>query len=151
MKKDRYTTIIKILDSLYMEEANLTANLSNTVAVLKEYMQFFWVGFYMVDKKDNQLVIGPYQGPLACGRIDYGKGVCGHVWKEGKTAVVDDVRSFPGHISCSPLAKSEIVVPVKVNGEVRAVLDIDSDKQADFDAVDKEFLESICGEISKLY
>lgn len=150
-KKDRYRTIIKILDSLYMEEADLTANMANTAAVLKEYMGFFWVGFYLVDKKDNQLVVGPYQGPLACGRIDPGKGVCGQSWQKGETVVVDDVHSFAGHISCSPLSKSEIVVPVKVEGEVRAVLDVDSDKVSDFDKVDQEFLESICSEMEKLF
>lgn len=151
MKKDRYTTIVKILDSLYSEENNLIANLSNTVAVLKQYMGFFWVGFYLVDKKENQLIVGPYQGPLACGRIAYGKGVCGHVWKTGETELVDDVHAFEGHISCSPESKSEIVVPVISNGEVKAVLDIDSDKLSDFDEVDKEFLESICAEIGKIY
>lgn len=151
MKKDRYATIIKILDSLYMEEADLVANLSNTAAVLKEYMQFFWVGFYLVDKEDNQLVVGPYQGPLACGRIDFGRGVCGSSWEKGKTLIVDDVHKFPGHISCSPLSKSEIVVPIAVDGEIRAVLDIDSDRLSAFDKTDQEFLESICGEISKLF
>ena len=88
MKADRYKTIIKILDSLYMEESNLIANLSNTAAVIKEYLGFFWVGFYLVDEESNQLIVGPYQGPLACGRIDYGKGVCGSSWKEAKTLVV---------------------------------------------------------------
>lgn len=151
MKKDRYTTIVKILDSLYAEEGNIIANLSNTAAVLKEYMNFFWVGFYLVDEKENQLIVGPYQGPLACGRIAPGKGVCGHVWSTGKTEVVDDVHAFPGHISCSPQSKSEIVVPIKLGPKVVAVLDIDSDKEADFDAVDRQFLESICAEISKLY
>lgn len=151
MKKDRYRTIVKILDSLYMEESNIMANLSNTAAVLKEYMGFFWVGFYVVDKAANQLVVGPYQGPLACGRIDFGKGVCGVSWEEGKTQLVDDVHEFPGHISCSPQSKSEIVVPIIKDGEVKAVLDIDSDKLADFDAVDQEFLESICGELAKIF
>lgn len=151
MKKDRYTTIVKILDSLYMEEGDLIANLANTAAVLKEYMGFFWVGFYLVDKEDNQLVVGPYQGPLACGRIDYGKGVCGHVWKTAKTEIVDDVHAFKGHISCSPDSKSEIVVPIMVNGEVAAVLDVDSDKLSGFDDVDKDFLESICGELARLF
>ena len=150
-KKERYRTIIKILDSLYIEEADLTANMANTAAVLKEYMGFFWVGFYLVDKKDNQLVVGPYQGPLACGRIDSGKGVCGQSWQKAETIVVDDVHSFAGHISCSPLSKSEIVVPIKVGGEVRAVLDVDSDRLSDFDKVDQEFLESICSEMEKLF
>ncbi len=114
-------------------------------------MNFFWVGFYLAHEEDGQLVVGPYQGPLACGRIKPGKGVCGHVWSTGVTEIVDDVHSFPGHISCSPKAKSEIVVPIKKNGKVVALLDIDSDKEADFDATDKRFLESICSEISKLY
>lgn len=151
MKKDRYRTVVKILDSLYMEEADLTANLANTAAVLKEYMRFFWVGFYLVDRVDNQLVVGPYQGPLACGRIDFGKGVCGQAWKEGKTLIAEDVKGFPGHISCSPEAKSEIVAPIKKNNEVKGVLDVDSDKLADFDAIDKEFLERICGELGEFF
>ncbi|MBC75293.1 MAG: diguanylate cyclase [Halobacteriovoraceae bacterium] len=151
MKADRYKTIIKILDSLYMEESNLMANLSNTAAVIKEYLGFFWVGFYLVDKDSNQLIVGPYQGPLACGRIDYGKGVCGSSWKEAKTLVVKDVHDFPGHISCSPLSQSEIVVPIIKDGKVMAVLDIDDDKKGTFDNEDKKYLERICEEMAKLF
>lgn len=151
MKADRYTTIIKILDSLFMEESNLMANLSNTAAVIKEYLGFFWVGFYIVDEKSNQLIVGPYQGPLACGRIDFGKGVCGASWKEAKTLVVKDVHEFPGHISCSPLSQSEIVVPIIKDGKVVAVLDIDHDKKATFDGEDKKYLERICEEMAKLF
>lgn len=151
MKADRYKTIIKILDSLYMEESNLVANLSNTAAVIKEYLGFFWVGFYLVDKDSNQLIVGPYQGPLACGRIDYGKGVCGSSWKEAKTLVVKDVHEFPGHISCSPLSQSEIVVPIIKDGKVMAVLDIDDDKKGTFDNEDKKYLERICEEMAKLF
>ncbi|MCO4753353.1 MAG: GAF domain-containing protein [Bacteriovoracaceae bacterium] len=151
MKSDRYTTIIKILDSLYMEESNLMANLSNTAAVIKEYLGFFWVGFYIVDEKSNQLIVGPYQGPLACGRIEYGRGVCGSSWKEAKTLVVKDVHEFPGHISCSPLSQSEIVVPIIKDGKVMAVLDIDHDKKATFDEEDQKYLERICDEMAKLF
>tara|TARA_Y100001936_G_C16023349_1_gene640902 strand:+ start:202 stop:657 length:456 start_codon:yes stop_codon:yes gene_type:complete len=151
MKADRYKTIIKILDSLYMEESNLIANLSNTAAVIKEYLGFFWVGFYLVDEESNQLIVGPYQGPLACGRIDYGKGVCGSSWKEAKTLVVKDVHEFPGHISCSPLSQSEIVVPIIKDGRVLAVLDIDHDEKATFDGEDKRYLERICEEMAKLF
>ena len=151
MKADRYKTIIKILDSLYMEESNLIANLSNTAAVIKEYLGFFWVGFYLVDEESNQLIVGPYQGPLACGRIDYGKGVCGSSWKEAKTLVVKDVHDFPGHISCSPLSQSEIVVPIIKEGRVLAVLDIDHDEEATFDGEDKRYLERICEEMAKLF
>lgn len=151
MKADRYKTVIKILDSLYMEESNLIANLSNTAAVIKEYLGFFWVGFYLVDEESNQLIVGPYQGPLACGRIGYGKGVCGSSWKEAKTLVVKDVHEFPGHISCSPLSQSEIVVPIIKDEKVVAVLDIDHDEKATFDGEDKRYLERICEEMAKLF
>ena len=117
------------------------ANLANVAAALKEAFDFFWVGFYVV--KNNQLVLGPFQGPVACTRIGYGKGVCGTSWKENKTIIVDDVNEFPGHIACSSLSQSEIVVPIVRNNEVVAVLDVDSDKLSQFDKIDQKYLSQI--------
>ena len=115
--------------------------MANVSACLKDTFNFWWVGFYRVI--DNELVLGPFQGPLACTRIRKGKGVCGTAWQEAKTQIVPDVDAFPGHIACSSLTRSEIVVPIIKNGEVVAVLDIDSEKLANFDEVDKENLEKL--------
>ncbi|MFN3839086.1 MAG: GAF domain-containing protein [Cyclobacteriaceae bacterium] len=140
-KKEKYQTLIPQLESLISGEPDLIANLANIAAALKQTMNFFWVGFYLV--KDNQLVLGPFQGPIACTRIDLGKGVCGVAWKEKRVIVVPDVDEFPGHIACSSASKSEIVLPAFKNGVVKLVLDVDSDKLSDFDVVDETELGKI--------
>ena len=127
-------------------ETNTVARLANAASVIKEDLGFFWVGFYIVDPVAGNLVLGPFQGPIACMRITYGKGVCGTAWKGKTPVVVKDVEQFPGHIACSTLSKSEIVVPVFASngsGEVRAVLDIDSENIAEFDDDDAKYLEAI--------
>lgn len=123
------------------DEKDITANLANIAAALKQAMNFFWVGFYLV--KENQLVLGPFQGPIACTRIDFGRGVCGTTWQQKKTIVVPDVEKFPGHIACSSASRSEIVLPALVNNEVVLVLDVDSSKLNDFDDIDREALEKV--------
>jgi GAF domain-containing protein len=122
-------------------ETDLVANLANVAAALKEQFGWLWVGFYLV--KEGELVLGPFQGPVACTRIRKGRGVCGTSWAEGKTLIVPDVEAFPGHIACSSLSRSEIVVPIFKNGEVVAVLDADSAELATFDETDKQYLEAI--------
>lgn len=141
LKEEKYTTIIPQIEALISGEEDLVANLANISAALKEAFDFFWVGFYLV--KDRELVLGPFQGPIACTRIGYGKGVCGTVWKEGHTLIVPDVEAFPGHIACNSASKSEIVVPVIKDGEVIMVLDIDSDRLDDFDQTDRQYLEQL--------
>ena len=128
-------------------EVDLVANLATVAAALKEAFDFFWVGFYLV--KQDQLVLGPFQGPVACTRIRKGKGVCGTAWQEGATLLVPDVEVFPGHIACSSLSRSEIVVPLIKDGEVWGVLDIDSDLLNFFDETDRKYLEEMCGYLSK--
>lgn len=140
-KEDVYISLTPQIKALIEGEEDLVANLANVAAALKEAFDFFWVGFYIV--KNNQLVLGPFQGPIACTRIGYGKGVCGTSWKENKTIIVDDVNEFPGHIACSSLSQSEIVVPIARNNEVVAVLDVDSDKLSQFDEVDQKYLSQI--------
>lgn len=137
----RYTALARDLKNLLEDETDLIARMANTSALIKERMGFFWVGFYLV--KDGELVLGPFQGPIACTRIGYGKGVCGTSWKERRTVVVPDVEEFPGHIACSSLSKSEIVVPIFRDNSVIAVLDIDSDSLATFDKVDAHWLGRI--------
>lgn len=137
-KEERYKVLIPQLESLVAGEADLIANLANIAAALKQTMNFFWVGFYLVKEKD--LVLGPFQGPVACTRIPFGKGVCGAAWKNREVLVVPDVDAFPGHIACSSSSRSEIVLPVMKNDEVMMVLDVDSDKPDDFDEKDKEAL-----------
>lgn len=141
-KSDKYTNLLPQIKALVGSENDLIANLSNVCAALKMTFNFFWVGFYFV--KNKELVLGPFQGSVACTRIAFGKGVCGTSWKEKKTILVDDVDLFPGHIACSSLSKSEIVVPIIKNKEVIAVLDLDSDKLNDFDEIDKTHLEELC-------
>ena len=137
-----YAEIIPQIESLIAEEPDLIANLANISAVLKEAFGFFWVGFYL--KKHDQLVLGPFQGPLACTRIDLDKGVCGAAYTQRETVIVPDVDAFPGHIACSSLSRSEIVVPIfNSTVDVFAVLDVDSDKIEDFGPVDKDGLEQI--------
>lgn len=140
-KQDRYGTLIPQIQSLVEDESDLIANLSNIVAALKQTMNYFWVGVYLV--KENQLVLGPFQGPIACTRIAFGKGVCGASWKDKKTILVPDVEAFPGHIACSSASQSEIVLPAFKNGEVALVLDVDSDALNDFDEIDRQALEQV--------
>jgi GAF domain-containing protein len=137
-KAKRYETLLPQIESLIAGEKDLVANLSNIAAALKQTFNFFWVGFYLV--KENELVLGPFQGPIACTRIAFGKGVCGASWKQEETIVVPNVDEFPGHIACSSDSKSEIVLPAFKNGKVFLVLDVDSDKLNDFDDTDAEFL-----------
>jgi GAF domain-containing protein len=140
-KAERYKSLLPQIEALVADEPDLIANLSNISAALKQSFNFFWVGFYLV--KNDQLVLGPFQGPIACTRISLGKGVCGTSWKEKKTIIVPDVDAFPGHIACSSASRSEIVVPVLKDGEVTMVLDVDSDQLNAFDALDQQFLESM--------
>lgn len=141
-KKEMYATLLPQIKALVEGESNRVANLANVAAALKQTFGFFWVGFYLVE--DGELVLGPFQGPIACTRIRYGRGVCGTAWKEGKTLVVPDVDKFPGHIACSSASRSEIVVPIyNKEKEVVGVLDIDSDRLAEFDETDREWLERI--------
>ena len=140
-KEDKYISLCPQIYALIDGEPDLIANLANVAAALKEAFDFFWVGFYIV--KNDQLVLGPFQGPIACTRIGYGKGVCGTSWKESQTIIVDDVNQFPGHIACSSLSQSEIVVPIIRNNEVVAVLDVDSDKLSQFDEIDQKYLTEI--------
>ncbi|MEO8473619.1 MAG: GAF domain-containing protein [Chryseolinea sp.] len=148
-KKERYETLLPQLSDLTSGESDVIANMSNIVAGLKETMNFFWVGFYLV--KNNQLVLGPFQGPVACTRINFGKGVCGASWKEKKTIVVPDVEQFPGHIACSSASKSEIVLPGFLNDDVVLVLDVDSDSLNDFDETDRVYLEQVMRMVEKIY
>ena len=148
-KEDRYQIMIPQIKALVEGETDLIANISNIMAVLKETMNFFWVGVYFV--KAEELVLGPFQGPLACTRIGYGKGVCGKAWQEGRVIVVPDVEQFPGHIACSSLSKSEIVLPVIVNDRVRMILDVDSDQLNDFDAIDAKYLTDVASILSDVF
>lgn len=145
-KVAEYQSIIPQITALVTGEPDLVANLANTVAALKEQFGWFWVGFYLV--KGDELVLGPFQGPVACTRIRKGRGVCGTSWAEAKTLVVPDVEKFPGHIACSSLSRSEIVVPVIRDGAVIGVLDVDSDQLDQFDDIDKKFLEEIVASLN---
>ncbi|GGJ98810.1 MULTISPECIES: GAF domain-containing protein [Parabacteroides] len=141
-KEQQYQTLFPQIESLLAGENDTIANMANVAAALKQTFNFFWVGFYIV--KDDMLVLAPFQGPIACTRIRYGKGVCGTAWKEAATQIVPDVDLFPGHIACNSDSKSEIVVPVIRDGKVVAVLDIDSDELNSFDETDAVYLEKIC-------
>jgi len=141
-KSTKYEGLFPQIKALIGDEKDAVANLANVAAALKEAFGFFWVGFYLV--KQDELVLGPFQGPVACTRIQKGRGVCGSSWERAETLVVDDVEQFPGHISCSSLSKSEIVVPLVKNGEVIGVLDVDSDEIATFDSVDATHLNQLC-------
>ena len=138
-KKEKYEQMLPQLKALTEGVNNNTGALANAAALIHETMGFFWTGFYLV--KDNTLHLGPFQGPVACYTIPYGKGVCGTAWKEGKTLVVKDVEEFPGHIACSSLSRSEIVVPIFKENKIIGVLDIDSKEIATFDNTDKDYLE----------
>ncbi|MBL0066095.1 MAG: GAF domain-containing protein [Bacteroidetes bacterium] len=151
-KTEVYAALLPQLHALVEGENDTIANLANIVAALKEAFGFFWIGFYFVKQENDQevLVLGPFQGPVACTRIGFGKGVCGAAWKERKTFVVPDVDQFPGHIACSSLSRSEIVVPVFVNQKVAGVLDIDSTELSTFDQDDALALEEVAKLISKI-
>ncbi|MDE6822078.1 GAF domain-containing protein [Bacteroides acidifaciens] len=141
-KEEKYRELLPQLHALVSTETDFIANLANVAAALKQTFGFFWAGFYIV--KGDELVLGPFQGPIACTRIRLGRGVCGTAWKEARTLIVPDVEQFPGHIACSSDSKSEIVVPIIKQGEVIGVLDIDSDTLDTFDMVDAHYLEEIC-------
>lgn len=140
-KRERYKTLLPQIKSLVQGEHDVVANLANIAAALKETMNFFWVGFYLV--KGEDLVLGPFQGPIACTRIGFGKGVCGASWKEERIILVPDVDQFPGHIACSSASKSEIVLPAFKNGKVALILDVDSDRINDFDEIDQHNLAEV--------
>jgi L-methionine (R)-S-oxide reductase len=140
-KKERYEVLLPQIKALVDGEGDLIANLANIMAALKYGMNFFWVGIYFVKK--DELVLGPFQGPVACVRIQRGKGVCGTCWQNAETIIVPDVERFPGHIACNAESKSEIVIPVINDGVVKAVLDVDSSRLSDFDSIDAIYLGKI--------
>ena len=149
-KKEKYQQLLPQIKALVEGEKDLIANVSNSMSALKYGMDFFWVGIYFV--KGDQLVLGPFQGTLACTRIGFGKGVCGTAWKQKGIIIVEDVEKFPGHIACSSLSRSEIVVPCFDNKkEVFAVIDVDSDKLNDFDETDKIYLQQVAAIIEQCY
>lgn len=145
-KEEQYKFLLPQIKGLLEGETDLIANLANVCAALKEQFKWLWVGFYIV--KNNELVVGPFQGPVACTRIKKGRGVCGTSLAEARTIIVDDVEKFPGHIACSSLSKSEIVIPIFKNHGVIGVLDVDSENLNYFDATDQKYLELIIAEIS---
>ncbi len=140
-KEEKYKSLIPQIEGLLYGEEDLVANLANIASALKYGMGFFWVGFYIV--KQNELVLGPFQGPIACTRIKKGKGVCGTSWEKGETLIVANVEEFPGHIACSSDSKSEIVLPAFKDGAVQLILDVDSDQLNDFDQVDQQYLTDL--------
>ena len=140
-KNEKYELLYKQIVAVVATESDAIANMANVASMLHQTFKFWWTGFYRV--VGNELVLGPFQGPMACTRIAKGKGVCGAAWSEGRTQVVEDVDKFPGHIACSSLSRSEIVVPIWRNNEVIGVLDIDSEHLATFDNTDQEWLERI--------
>lgn len=149
-KKEKYESLLPQIHALIEAENDLIANLSNISAALKQTFGFFWVGFYLI--KENELVLGPFQGTIACTRIQKGKGVCGTCWENAKTIIVPDVDAFPGHIACSNASRSEIVIPLfDTKNNIVAVLDVDSDVLNDFDEIDQIYLERLCGEIGKFF
>jgi len=148
-KAAQYRQLLPQIKALTVGEADLTANLANTAAALRQAFGFFWVGFYLV--KGDELVLGPFQGPVACTRIRHGRGVCGASWAQAQTLLVPDVEAFPGHIACSSASKSEIVVPILKNGQVVAVLDVDSDQLDDFDHDDQHALEQLMQQAARWF
>jgi L-methionine (R)-S-oxide reductase len=142
-KEERYQSLIPQIEGLLYGETDLVANLANVAAALKEQFNWFWVGFYLV--KNNELVLGPFQGPVACTRIAKGRGVCGTAWDKAETLIVPDVDAFPGHIACSSLSRSEIVLPLFSHGEVIGVLDVDSSELNEFDETDAKYLAQVIG------
>lgn len=152
-KEKVYQSLIPQIKALIDGEPDLIANLANITAALKEQFGWLWVGFYLIkpsssEAMEDELVLGPFQGPVACTRIKKGRGVCGAAWQNAATLIVDDVEKFPGHIACSSLSRSEIVVPIIRNKEVLGVLDVDSEALAQFDEVDKKYLEEIISLLS---
>jgi L-methionine (R)-S-oxide reductase len=152
-KEEVYQSLLPQIKALIDGEPDLTANLANICAALKEQFKWFWVGFYLVKpfglaQGDKELVLGPFQGPVACTRIRKGRGVCGSSWQQAATLIVPDVEKFPGHIACSSLSRSEIVVPIIRNNEVIGVLDVDSELLDQFDETDKKYLEEIINAIT---
>ena len=148
-KKEQYALLLKQVQGLLEGESDRVANMANVAAVLHEAFGFWWTGFYLV--QGRELVLGPFQGPVACTRIPFGRGVCGTAWQQGKTVVVPDVEEFPGHIACSSASRSEIVVPVIKGKDVVAVLDIDSRELATFDGRDAAGLEAIVALLAKFF
>lgn len=142
-KTEQYEVLLPQIEALIAGEPDLVANLANIAAALKEQFKWFWVGFYLV--KGDELVLGPFQGPVACTRIVKGKGVCGSAWQQAETLIVPDVDAFPGHIACSSLSKSEIVVPILHNNTVAGVLDVDSEHLDYFDETDAKYLQHVVG------
>lgn len=140
-REEQYKSLVPQIKGLLTGETDLIANLANISAALKEQFNFFWVGFYLI--KDNELVLGPFQGPVACTRIAYNRGVCGTAWAKEETLIVPDVEEFPGHIACSSLSKSEIVLPFYVENKLVGVLDVDSEHINHFTAVDEKYLKEI--------
>jgi len=140
-KEEQYQSLLPQIEALLYGEPDLVANLANVCAALKEQFKWFWVGFYLV--KGDELVLGPFQGPVACTRIAKGKGVCGVSWQKAETLIVPDVDEFPGHIACSSLSRSEIVIPLFHNSEVIGVLDVDSEELAKFDDIDAKYLKKV--------
>ena len=145
-KREQYEALLPQIAALLAGEPDLVANLANIAAALKEQFKWFWVGFYLV--KNGELVLGPFQGPVACTRIAKGKGVCGSAWQQAETLIVPDVHAFPGHIACSSLSRSEIVVPLFHNNTVIGVLDVDSERLEHFDDIDAKYLGQIVGLIN---
>lgn len=145
-KEIRYTLLVPQIEALISGESNMVARMANAAAALKEGMDFFWVGFYSTE--EDELVLGPFQGSIACTRIKKGRGVCGVAWEREATQIVPDVNRFDGHIACSVDTKSEIVVPIFRDGQVVAVLDVDSDKADDFDEIDQKWLEKVASIVS---
>lgn len=150
-KAARYEEILPQIYAVIETESDLVANLANVAAILKECFDFFWVGFYLVKPHVDleELVLGPFQGPLACTRIRKGKGVCGTAWEQKQTLVIADVAQFPGHIACSSLSRSEIVVPVLHRNKVCAVLDVDSSELNSFDETDRKYLEQLAQRLAQ--
>lgn len=146
-KAERYRLFLPQFELLISDEREEVSVLANAAAALREAFSFFWVGFYLV--KADQLILGPFQGSAACYRIRKGKGVCGTSWAEARTLIVPDVDQFPGHIACSSLSRSEIVIPILANGQVKGVLDIDSDQLNSFDETDRRYLEEVAAVIAK--
>lgn len=146
-KEGKYKEILPQIEALCSGESNLIAKLANASSALRMCFGFFWVGFYLVE--GEELVLGPFQGDIACTRIGYGRGVCGTAWQQKETIIVPDVELFPGHIACSSLSKSEIVVPVYQDGQIIGVLDIDSDELDSFDKTDARYLEKLCATLTR--
>lgn len=148
-KQQKYEELLPQLKHLLLPSDDLIANLANCSAALKTVFNFWWVGFYLV--KNKQLILGPFQGPVACTTIQLGKGVCGASWKQAATIIVENVNDFPGHIACSSASLSEIVVPIILNNEVVAVMDVDSEHLAHFDEIDKKYLEELANYLAELF